>query len=73
MKFTKTSKEKIRRETNLSRSDDDIVNRNEDQVDEKSDKSHHDETNCRTYCYFSEFCVKIVAAIHQNRQKEYTM
>lgn len=65
MKFLNKRIDVFQGESNLSRSNDDIVNRNENQLDEKTDKSHHDETNCGTERHFGEFCAKIGAAINQ--------
>lgn len=39
----------------LTRTNDDIVDRNEDQLHEETDKSHHNETDRRTERHLREF------------------
>lgn len=42
----------------LSGADDDVVDRNEDQLHEEADESHHHESDRCTERHFREFCTK---------------
>ena len=50
----------------LNRSDDDVVDRNEDELDEEADESHDDESNRGPESHLGEFfAIGLVAALDE--------
>uniref|UniRef100_A0A2P2JAL1 Protein transport protein Sec61 subunit gamma n=1 Tax=Rhizophora mucronata TaxID=61149 RepID=A0A2P2JAL1_RHIMU len=53
-------------QTYLTRAYDNVVDWDEDQLDEESDKSHHDKSNCGTESDLSKFfAIGFVAALYE--------
>lgn len=43
----------------LAGTDDDVVDRDEDKLDEEADEPHHHESDRRPHCYLRELCISI--------------